>query len=346
MLFPKGETDWEKVLELARKQAVVAVAWDGLQTLPRELRPEKDLYYKWLACTLETEHTNVRLNAAVKELDSLLTDELKWPYVLLKGQGTAAVYPHPEHRTGGDIDFYAGRKEAKKLDAILVSKGFSPISHSTKHTEYFCKDVVVENHYLIALFFWPGNAWKLSELVKEWFPSGVVSRQIVAENGSKFSAPVPPAWFEALFAVIHFSTHLRLEGVGLRHLCDWYLLTHRSDLDRDRYSQGLHLLGLAYMAATLERLSAVLLEGKPMRLMRVEQKVEQAIWNGGNFGLHAADAYDHTFASAGGFWRVMARLFLHDLRRSFSFFRLAPMECLLTPFFRVGGYLRRRGGMR
>ncbi|MGI6219450.1 MAG: nucleotidyltransferase family protein [Bacteroidaceae bacterium] len=346
-LFPKGETDWESVYSLSQQQAVVAVAWDGLLTLPKELHPEKELFYKWFSRVVETERANQRVNSALQELDKLMVGEFKMPYVCLKGQGTAALYPHPQHRSCGDIDFYAGRNAAKRLDTLLESHGFQIKSHSTKHSEYSYKGVDIENHYMIALFFWLGNAWKLETLVKEWFPGGIVSRTLQQAEGSEpLTIPVAPSWFEALFSVIHFSAHLRLEGVGLRHLCDWYVLVHQPGLDIDRYSQGLHLLGLAYMASAMDRLSLSLLEGKKVRLRKMEQKVEDAIWKGGNFGHHAEDAYDHAFASSGGFWRVMFRLFRHDVRRSCDFFRLAPMECLLTPLFRVAGYVRRRGGIR
>lgn len=344
-MFPKGEANWESLYSLARQQAVAAIAWDGLLTLPKELHPEKKLFYQWFSCVLETERANQKVNATLKELDDLMANKFHMPYICLKGQGTATLYPHPEHRSCGDIDFYAGRKTAKELDDLLERNGFRAESHSTKHTKYDFHSVNVENHYMVSLFFWPGNTWKLDRLVKEWFPNGIVFRAMQTRKDGSFPIPIAPPWFEALFSVIHFSSHLRLEGVGLRHLCDWYLLARQPGLDIDRYSQGLHILGLAYMASTMERLARSLLEGKDVRLSRMEQKVEQAIWEGGNFGHYAKDAHDHSFASSGGFLKVMLRLFAHDVRRSYCFFRLAPMECLLSPLFRMGGYVRRKGGI-
>ena len=346
-LFADKQTDWENLFRLSREQAVAGIVWDGLLTLPKELQPEKALFYRWMGYVLEIERANKHLNTVLRKMDSFFANDFKLPYVVLKGQGIAALYPRPEHRSCGDIDLYAGAKGAKELDRLFPEKGFRRKTLSTKHSNYYLDGIEVENHYMAALFFWPGNALKMRELVDSWFPRGIVSRTMhPAEEGELLHIPVAPSWFEALFAVIQFSSHLRLEGVGLRQLCDWYMLTHQPGLDRERYSQGLHFLGLSVLNAALERLSASLLEERKVRLSRAEREVERAIWEGGNFGHHADDAHDHTFASAGGFLKVMGRLFLHDVRRSCRFFRFAPMECLLTPLFRVAGYVRRKGGVR
>ena len=330
--------DWESLYILAEQQTVLGVAWDGILTLPTELHPQKPLFYKWLQGALMLEKLNTKMNAVLQDMTALMS------VALLKGQGTAALYPNPLHRASGDVDIFPG-KAYGWLEDMLPSWGFQRIGSSTKHAEYTYKGVMVENHRYVALFFTPWLAWRLKGIVAEWFPTELTLRKV-----GEGEVSVPPAWFEALFGVIHFRTHLHLEGVGLRQLCDWWVIMQQPALQgvasqRVRYERGLRRLGLVRMAAVMEELCICLFEGdaRTQDLSPMAKSVFEEIWSGGNFGHHAKDAHDHTFASSGGFFKVLLSLIRHDLSRSRRFFSLFPAEAIFSPIFRIAGYVRRGG---
>ena len=43
----EGGVDWKKVIRLARKQGVLAIAFDALEMVPAELRPSKNILLEW-----------------------------------------------------------------------------------------------------------------------------------------------------------------------------------------------------------------------------------------------------------------------------------------------------------
>ena len=62
--------DWETVYRMANSQALLALTFDGISSLPAELRPPRALYLKWAARTAQIEQANKRLNQLLPELNT------------------------------------------------------------------------------------------------------------------------------------------------------------------------------------------------------------------------------------------------------------------------------------
>ena len=107
-------TQWQKLYRLAQTQSLLAIVFDGINTLPANLHPPRTLYLQWAAQTLQIEQANDRLNCMIIRLNDLYTTAGLHP-VLLKGQGMAAYYRNPRHRQCGDIDIYLGEDDQSKL---------------------------------------------------------------------------------------------------------------------------------------------------------------------------------------------------------------------------------------
>ena len=87
----------------AKVQALLGITFDGMQTLPQELRPKRELYLKWCNALLQIEENNHILNQEIAKVYTLYRANQIEP-VLLKGQGVAQNYRNPLHRQCGDID--------------------------------------------------------------------------------------------------------------------------------------------------------------------------------------------------------------------------------------------------
>lgn len=96
--------------------------FDGISSLPAELRPPRALYLKWAARTAQIEQANKRLNQLLPELNTLYREAGLHP-VLLKGQGIGTNYRTPLHRQCGDIDIYLGKQGQPIANRLLLQQG-------------------------------------------------------------------------------------------------------------------------------------------------------------------------------------------------------------------------------
>ena len=141
--------DWETVYRMANSQALLALTFDGISSLPAELRPPRALYLKWAARTAQIEQANKRLNQLLPELNTLYREAGLHP-VLLKGQGIGTNYRTPLHRQCGDIDIYLGKQGQPIANRLLLQQGAIVEGEaSDKHASYSLKGVHIENHRII-----------------------------------------------------------------------------------------------------------------------------------------------------------------------------------------------------
>ena len=110
---------WQQLYRLASTQSLLSVFFDGINTLPPNLYPPRNLYLQLAAQTLQIEQANDRLNRMVGRLNSLYAASGLHP-VLLKGQGMAFYYRNPRHRQCGDIDIYLGEEGQTVANSVLL----------------------------------------------------------------------------------------------------------------------------------------------------------------------------------------------------------------------------------
>ena len=106
------ETDWKNVYRIAIEQTVIAIITYGIETLPKEMLPPKEIMMKLLVARLRIEQSHNLLNSTLNQIIKALKDD-GIPSVLLKGQGVAQNYWKPEGRNCGDIDLYTGKPSWK-----------------------------------------------------------------------------------------------------------------------------------------------------------------------------------------------------------------------------------------
>lgn len=222
--------DWKSVYNIASKQTVIGIVYDGISQLPKDYRPSTDLLLQWGVLTIKIEKQNELLNKRVVEVTSKYKDNGLTP-VLLKGQGIGQYYPNPMHRQAGDIDLYFGGedgyKKANEIAATWDDVKFEP--DTSYHRAFDYKDVKVENHRIYAEFYNQRNIRKW-EQVKEYIP---------LLNGGKFTVEgkkidVPSPQMNGIYIFMHLLHHFLLVGVGLRQVCDWLCLLHAKSAEIDK----------------------------------------------------------------------------------------------------------------
>ena len=104
--------DWQELYSFASKQALLGLCFEGIERLgkeyPEELKQNpigRELLMTWMGKAQQIRRQNMKVNAVAGKLFSMLKED-GLRCCILKGQGTALMYPNPYSRTPGDIDVW------------------------------------------------------------------------------------------------------------------------------------------------------------------------------------------------------------------------------------------------
>ena len=214
------EADWKELYAIAKKQCLVGVLFDGIKKLPAEhVGMKKELLLQWMAESQMLEKANVRLNDAAIQVSEWFRKK-GFRTCILKGQGNALLYPNPYSRTPGDIDIWVDGDDKRVISFV---RSISPHEKACYHHIEFpsYKGVEAEVHYRpsFLLCFWHNRKLqKYYERVKE---EQFSHRVMLGEQGE---IAIPTAEFNLIFQLTHIFSHLMNEGIGLRHLVDYYFV--------------------------------------------------------------------------------------------------------------------------
>ena len=236
-LFPIGYTDWDTVLNIAKEQTVAVIITDGIETLPADRWPKKDVMMKLMMLRIKTGQMHQLLNATINQIVHALVAE-NIPSVILKGQGAAQNYIKPESRSCGDIDIYTGTKgyeRACEIISCMNPRGNKAGEESSRHMHLCLNGVEIEIHRLASRM--PGK--KLNRSFQHWTKANIDdfwesdALRSWDNNGTNVRLATPT--FDAFFILHHAVRHMFSEGVGFRQFCDWamYLHKHHKEIDTD-----------------------------------------------------------------------------------------------------------------
>lgn len=195
--WPLSEKEWHEVHALAGKHTVLGVVFDGMEGLPAgEGRIPMPLFAKW---ALEVEDTvkSWRLQHAIVKAQKAVWEKRGMKAAVLKGQTVAAMYPHPERRTSGDIDWWFGdESDWRTANEIAAANAGSLTEDSDGDVHYVFKGEVIEHH-------------------RRWNDAS-------SRKARKALAGLSPDTPVAVLVMLelHILKHAMVFGVGLRQVCD------------------------------------------------------------------------------------------------------------------------------
>lgn len=210
---------WNGVFRLAAGQGVLALVWDGVQRLAPESQPPRELRLRWAYNVERIERRyEVQQRRAAELAGIFAAEEIRT--VVLKGLAVSRLYPVPAHRPCGDLDcFLCGEYERGNCVAEAagaeVSRGFY------KHSRIVFHGLTVENHQFCTAVRGSSRAREFERLLQRRLAEGPL------EHLAGTALLAPPADFNALFLTRHALSHFLVEGISLRHLCDWAVFIDR-----------------------------------------------------------------------------------------------------------------------
>ncbi|MBR3398993.1 MAG: nucleotidyltransferase family protein [Prevotella sp.] len=341
--------EWHEIYDNATRQALIGVLFSGVERLPAEQRPPREMILPWFMMVSKIEKRNALMNeACVKVTEKFIRDG--FDCCILKGQGVAAYYPAPLRRQSGDIDAWVLPKErnGKDIDqcarvVIDYAHQFTPDTKASYHHVDFpaMRDVAVEIHYRPSYMFCPRANCRLQKYF--YGEAGKQFLNTIEMEGGKVS--VPTAEFNAVFLLSHIYRHLYEEGIGLRQLLDYYYMLVSTGLAEDNEKREAVLMQLERcgMKRIARAVMYVLGESfgmqKKYMIIDPDERTGKFLLNEimltGNFGQYDERVSDATRNSAVGRNR-------QRLKRDVMLFRYFPEECISEPFFRMYHWWWRR----
>lgn len=225
---------WQSVYALARKQGVLAIAFDGLTQLFERDREfarafPQSLKLQWInaVCNIENRYEHSRSMCA--EIATKWAEQgIKT--LCLKGLAFSTYYPEPNHRECGDFDCYL-YDDYKKGNDIARALGAKVDDGWYKHSEIIYRKVMIENHRFIVAVRNGKNTKALHNLLDD------IARSEARKAIFDTKIEMPSALFNALFMNYHSLTHFLSEGIRLRHILDWalFLEKEQDNIDWERF---------------------------------------------------------------------------------------------------------------
>lgn len=210
---------WAELHTIAEQQTMLGICFAGIEKLPKQQLPDKDLLMKWFVQAEYIKSTNSKVYNQCLFIQKRLC-EAGFDNCLLKGQGVACYYPKELRnlRQSGDIDLWVDAP----IDSLLTwIKKIHPLHHCDymhTHIDVF-NDTQVEIHY---------RPWISRNLIRNR------KLQTIARNCSKQflyidgELCVPNQKFNVLHVLYHLYWHFLVEGIGLRQFLDLYFVLKNS----------------------------------------------------------------------------------------------------------------------
>jgi len=359
-VLPKmGKEEWKAIYEMARKQSLLGLVFDGVQKTSDEAKAkgeptemDVDLLMTWMGKCKQIEKRNRQMNVAVGKASAWFQKK-GFRSCLLKGQGNALMYPCPGHRTAGDIDMWVSGSPG---EVIRFVHSIAPDEKASYHHIDFpaISGIPVEVHYRPCYLQNPLHNYRLQRYFRQRAEEQFAHKVSVEDE----EVAIPTARFNVVYQLVHIYNHLFQEGIGLRQIVDYYYVLLNTDCTNSTFIESninnrtfefaeqkelsvksarflfeneLRHLGLWKFAGALMYVLHEVFEMQENKMIapmdeRRGRSLLAEILSGGNFGQ-----YDKRFRFEHGAWGHNVQRLCRDLR----LVRYYPAEALSEPVFRT-----------
>lgn len=280
--------NWAALLLFADKQKVLGVCSPTLYSV----YVNQNTLFQWIGIEQHIRNQNIILNKRIGELSQIL-NEVGFRFCILKGQGNAEMYPDPGLRCAGDIDVWIDAGE--KSVTSFVKKRYPDIEQTFKHIKFpVFDDVDVDVHTTPLRLYHPNHKRELKKWIHQQKDKQFAHVISLSSNGVNVS--VPTARFNVVYQMGHILIHLLDEGIGLRHIIDYYYVLRTigslSDTEKSVIAEEWRRFGMLRLATGVMWIEKEIL-GLPEEFLIVEPNAKRGnmlldkMLEGGNFGHHS-----------------------------------------------------------
>jgi len=325
---------WGVLLALGQKQSLAGILFEGMKKLLPTAEAKPSVFFEWFAIQQQTVMANKQQNQRAVELYQIFSKS-GFRSCVLKGQGTALYYEHPEYRQCGDIDIWV-EGDRDNILAFARRQG-RKIGHvDIKHSDIeFFNDVPVEVHFLPSWMYNPMTNRKLQRFFREK-AEGQFSNQ---DKPSVFIHTTID--FDLVYSMVHIYRHIFSEGIGLRQLMDYYYILQHSK--KEQRQEAFVVLGSLKMSSFVGGIMWILVECFAMKNDYAISPVNERhgkfllseILTAGNFGQYddRMKRIDHNKRFHRG---------IIQFKKNLRFVSYYPSEVLWSPFWKLWHWFWRK----
>ena len=338
------DEEWEFLYHECEKQALLGIAFAGVERLPKEQFPPFDVAAEWVHDAQVAKERNKKTFGVCRKLVKYFKDN-GFNACILKGQSNLVYYPDDLKcsRTSGDVDVWlmpedkSNRHPVKKVMEFLDGKGLIE-SLCYLHAEINpVDDISVEVHFRPSFLNCP---WKNRN-----FLGIFADEKCVNYRGDDGSLPKLRVDYDLIFQLNHLYRHLLDEGIGLRQVLDYYMLLKayynenaESVYDKEQIMHRIRKCGMGRFASAMMWLLRYVFD-MPSEWMICEPSEKDGrflldeIMQSGNFGH-----YDPRMAELEvkeGDTSYQVRRALRRFKRNIRFFTSYPLEVIFEPYARL-----------
>lgn len=240
--------EWDWVFSTLSMHGLAAFAYDGVERMPQQARPPKEVLLKFISANMKGEQSYAKLKGLADRIGEVLREnEVKC--LLLKGLSLAEYYPRPQSRKFLDIDLYSP-EASHQIDDAFIAKGVDVDTEFYRHSHMSLKGVLVENHHCLLDVRGRDLLRRLDADLKA----------MAQDHLATFEGPglyYPDARFSLIFNLHHAMSHFIYEGISFKFLVDWiwFLRRERQLLKDEQTAQDLKRHGLLKFAAVMSKVS-------------------------------------------------------------------------------------------
>ena len=260
--------DWKEVLEEAKKQSLIGVAFVGFKVWSASdyvkksgTNIDKCLLTQWVGTCEKIREDNLLLNKRSAQVCKNFAKD-GFRVSVMKGQGNALLYGDKLSlmRSPGDIDVWVEGGFDKVNDYV---QKIAPTAHVSEKDIIFnvFSDTEVEVHYLPYIMRNPFSNRRLQKFFASQAEACFDNKvQLMAKNKDGedvvVDAVVTTTSFNLVHQLAHIHRHLFAVGMGLRHVMDYYFqLVHAekalSREEKDEVTRVVKSIGLERLASAL-----------------------------------------------------------------------------------------------
>ena len=224
-----ADMDWQELYSFASKQALLGLCFEGIERLgkeyPEELKQNpirRELLMTWMGKAQQIRRQNMKVNAVAGKLYSKFRED-GLRCCILKGQGSALMYPNPYSRTPGDIDVWVNASRERIME--YAQKKFELGDDiRLQHLETSLDGVPVELHFFPCSMNNPIYHARL----QKWFRrnADLQCSNVVGLPDGAGDIAIPTTAFNVIYQLTHLYHHFFDEGIGMRQIIDYFLVVN------------------------------------------------------------------------------------------------------------------------
>lgn len=261
-LIDMSMQQWREVMDLAVRQSVAAIAFDGVQKLHnvygKKIKAIGEKHEEWMQWVFECtglmtqyEQRSVRQKIVIKDISEIWADsDIKT--MVFKGQANATFYPVPNHRATGDIDCWLF-EGAEKGDSVIEKNGAVVDNRWYRHSKISYHGEMIENHRVMS----HTHGSKKKQALEVELRSMLNPMDLNMIDGCG-KAMMPSPQFNACFLTYHGLHHFISEGLRMKQILDWavFLKKEQENVDWLQYNDFCKRYRLDRFAAVMNYIAS------------------------------------------------------------------------------------------